>query len=76
MRDFFFTGGASLYGFVLFHEILRWPMAGGLARLVALVEGGALVPPVEREAPWTDLPKTAHALHNREIPGKAVIHLD
>ena len=73
VRDFFFTGGASLYGFVLFHEILRWPMAAGLQRLVALVEGGALVPPIEREAPWADLPRTAHALYNREIPGKAVI---
>ena len=76
VSDFFRIGGARLYGFMLFHELRRWPAAQGLARLVEFVRGGALKPPIEREAPWHDLPRVAHALHNREIPGKAVIHLD
>ena len=76
VSDFFRIGGARLYGFFLFHELMRWPAGQGLARLVDLVHSGALTPPIEREAPWRDLPQIAHALYNREIPGKAVIHLD
>ena len=32
--------------------------------------------PIEHEAPWSDFVATDHALWNREIPGKAVIHVD
>ena len=69
-------GGVRLYGFILFHELHRWPAAQGLARLVDLVQRGTLVAPIEHEAPWSDFVPTAHALWNREIPGKAVIHVD
>jgi len=40
------------------------------------VQQGTLVAPIEHEAPWSDFVATVHALANREIPGKAVIHVD
>ena len=74
-RAFFTTGGASLYGFILFHEVKRWPASDGLVRLVRLVAAGALRPPIEVEAPWTDIASVAQSLYNRGIPGKAVLRL-
>jgi NADPH2:quinone reductase len=74
-RSFFTVGGASLYGFILFHEIKRWPASDGLARLVRLVAEGALRPPIELEAPWSEIATVAHNFFNRGIPGKAVLRL-
>lgn len=75
VSDFFMIGGARLYGFILFHELNRWPASQGLARLLELVHSGRLVPAIEREASWTELPEIAEALSKREIAGKAVIHV-
>ena len=72
-RTFFTTGGASLYGLILFHEVKRWPASDGLARLARLVAAGALRPPIEVEAPWTDIASVAQSLYDRGIPGKAVL---
>jgi NADPH:quinone reductase-like Zn-dependent oxidoreductase len=74
-RDFFTTGGASLYGFILFHEVKKHPAADGLARLVRLVAAGNLRPPIEVEAPWTDIATVAQKFYQRGIPGKAVLRL-
>ena len=49
MRDFFLTGGARLYGFILFHEVLAYAGFDGLARLVGLVEEGRLEPYISVE---------------------------
>lgn len=37
VRDFYLTGGASVHGFILFHEVLSRPASAGLARLASLV---------------------------------------
>lgn len=74
-RNFFMIGGTSLYGFILFHEVKRHPAAEGLARLARLVAAGAVRPPIEVEAPWTDIAKVANNFYNRGIAGKAVLHL-
>src|SRR3712207_9406346 len=50
VRSFYFTGGATLYGFILFHEVLARPASEGLARLVRLVADGTLPPRIEVEA--------------------------
>jgi len=42
------TGGARLYGFILFHELPHRPAAQGLARLVAMVAEGGLI----RKSNW------------------------
>jgi len=74
-QNFFRVGGAVLYGFILFHEVKTRPASDGLARLARLVAEGAVRPPVELEAPWTDIAKVAANFYNRGVPGKAVLHL-
>jgi NADPH:quinone reductase-like Zn-dependent oxidoreductase len=69
------TGGASLYGFILFHEILHRPAAEGLARLVEMVAGGRLHPQIELEASFEQIAEVATKLYSRGIAGKAVLHL-
>lgn len=69
------TGGARLYGFILFHEILSRPASQGLARLVAMVAAGRLNPQIELEAPFAQIAEVANKLYSRGIAGKAVLHL-
>jgi NADPH:quinone reductase-like Zn-dependent oxidoreductase len=42
---------------------------------VHLVAEGALRPPIEVEAPWSEIATVAHTFYNRGIPGKAVLRL-
>ncbi len=73
---FYGTGGASLLGFILFHEVtLGEPPAAGLATLVALVAEGRLAPQISVQAPWTDIAGTAQDLVDRKYAGKAVLHI-
>jgi NADPH:quinone reductase-like Zn-dependent oxidoreductase len=69
------TGGASLYGFILFHELPHRPAAQGLARLVAMVASGQLHPQIELEAPYEQIAEVANKLYSRGVAGKAVLHL-
>jgi NADPH:quinone reductase len=69
------TGGARLYGFILFHELPYRPAAQGLARLVAMVGSGQLHPQIELEAPFVQIAKVANKLYSRGIAGKAVLLL-
>ncbi|HEX2911810.1 MAG TPA: zinc-binding dehydrogenase [Chloroflexia bacterium] len=75
VRSFFNAGGASLYGFILFHEVKTRPAGQGLARLARLVGDGKLHPRIDVEAPWTQVGEVANKLINREFTGKAVLHL-
>lgn len=68
------TGGACLYGLVLFHELRTTPASVGLARLAALVAQGALRPLIEIEASLEKLPEVAQKLTDRKFTGKAVIN--
>lgn len=72
---FFLTGGASLYGFILFHELKREPAAGGLDRLAGLAAEGRLHPAIDVEASWTEVGAVAQRLLDRQIAGKAVLHV-
>jgi NADPH:quinone reductase-like Zn-dependent oxidoreductase len=72
-RAFMTSGGARLYGFILFHEVLASPASGGLARLADLVARGALVPHIEVETSWSDIGIIAQRLLDRQIAGKAVL---
>ena len=69
------TGGASLYGFILFHELLHRPASQGLARLVEMVSGERLHPQIELEAPFAQIAEVANKLYDRGIAGKAVLRL-
>jgi NADPH:quinone reductase len=73
-KKFYGTGGASLYGFILFHELKREPASVGLKRLVNLVANGQLRPHIDLEAPWTQVATVAQQLTQRRFAGKAVLH--
>lgn len=73
---FYGTGGASLYGFFLFHEVVSGEPAGtNLAALAALVSEGHLSPQISVQAPWADIAQVAQDLEGRKYAGKAVLHL-
>jgi len=75
VRSFFWKGGAKLYGFIIFHEVLANPASEGLARLVRFVETGDLRPRIEVEAPWTRIGEVARSLMDRSYTGKAVLRV-
>ena len=72
-RSFYLSGGVSLYGFILFHEVLAHPASDGLARLSRLIDEGRLVPHVSVEAPWKEVGEVAKKLLDRGYTGKAVL---
>jgi NADPH2:quinone reductase len=74
-RTLYLTGGARLYGFILFHEVLARPATGGLDRLARMVADGRLRPRIEVEAPWTEVGDVARRLIERGYTGKAVLHV-
>ncbi len=76
VRDFYLTGGASVYGFILFHEVLSRPASVGLRRLASLVADGRLAPRIEVEAPWKQIGEVAQRLLDRDFTGKAVLHVE
>jgi NADPH:quinone reductase-like Zn-dependent oxidoreductase len=75
VAQFFLNGGSTLYGFIIFHELKRYPAGAGLARLAGLVAEGALKVRIEVEAPWTEIASVAQRLIAREFTGKAVLHV-
>lgn len=76
VRSLFVTGGASLYGFILFHEVLAHPASEGLARLAKLVDEGHLTPRIEVVDDWTEIGEVATRLMDRGFTGKAVLRVE
>ncbi|MBD2726282.1 zinc-binding dehydrogenase [Nostoc sp. FACHB-892] len=74
-QRFYGTGGASLYGLILFHELRRESAAVGLQRLLRLVEVGQLRPVIDIQADWIEIADIAQKLLNRSYLGKAVLHV-
>jgi NADPH:quinone reductase len=75
VRSFYLVGGARLYGFILFHEVLAHPASDGLARLASLVAEGQLRPHVSVEASWEEIGEVAQRLLERGYTGKAVLRV-
>ena len=73
---FYATAGATLYGFILFHELQREPASEGLRKLLKLVDTKQLKPYINVEASWNQVADIAQQLLNRRYPGKAVLNLD
>ena len=73
VRSFYLAGGAKLYGFILFHEVLAHPASDGLSRLSRLVAEGRLTPLVSVVAPWEEIGDVAQRLLDRGYTGKAVL---
>jgi NADPH2:quinone reductase len=69
--------GARIYGLLVFPELAKRRGATGmLDRLVALVAAGRLDPHIGLEASWGEPADPIHALLDRRIAGKAVLHVD
>jgi NADPH2:quinone reductase len=74
VQRFYATGGALLYGFILFHELLSTPASVGLARLASLVAQGKVRPLIDTEVPLSQISDLAQKLANRLFTGKAVVN--
>jgi NADPH:quinone reductase len=69
--------GAKIYGLLVFPELAKRRGATGmLERLLALLSAGRLDPQIGLEASWRDTAGAIHALIDRRIAGKAVLHVD
>jgi NADPH2:quinone reductase len=69
--------GARLYGLFVFHELEHHHGATGLLdRLLSLVAAGRLDPHVDLEASWREAADAIHALLERRVAGKVVLHVD
>ena len=75
LRHFFLLGGATLYGFIIFHELKRKSVTEGLGRLGRFVADGRLRPKIDVEASWMQIGDVAQRLINRSFTGKAVLHI-
>lgn len=75
VSGFYAKGGVTLYGFILFHEILSKPARDGLSRLAGLVADGRLRPLISVEEPWEEVGGVARQLLDRSYPGKAVLRV-
>lgn len=76
VQRFYPLGSATVYGFILFHEVTLEPAGIGLARLVGRIAAGNLRPAIEVEASWSEVGTVAQRLLDRGYPGKAVLHID
>ena len=75
VQSFYLTGGASLYDFALFHEVIASRPREGLGRLVRLVAEGQLHPHISVEGSWVEIGNVAQSLLGRGYQGKAVLHV-
>ncbi|HEX2026938.1 MAG TPA: zinc-binding dehydrogenase [Nitriliruptorales bacterium] len=68
---------ARLYGFLVFEELARTRSGARDLRVLAeLVAVGRLDPQVALEVGWGDAERAIQALQDRQVAGKAVLHLD
>ena len=76
VADFFRAGQARYYGLYLFTEFGRRPASDGLSVLAGLAAAERIGVHIGAEGGLDELGRLAERLYNREIPGKAVIHVD
>jgi NADPH:quinone reductase-like Zn-dependent oxidoreductase len=72
----FYLKDARLVGFFVLGDMVRHPVGEDLAGLLALVASGRLDPQLALEASWRDAASALKALRERQVAGKAVLHLD
>jgi NADPH:quinone reductase len=72
---FYRIGATTVYGLMLHLEFGQRPPNVGLMHLARLVAEGKLKPPIEVEAPWTEIDRVANDLMNRRFVGKAVMRI-
>jgi len=73
-RDLYRIGGASIYGFILFHELAQGGTgAADLGDLAGEVAAGRLRTGVDLVRPWERAGEAVDALMARQVRGKAVL---
>lgn len=75
-RGFYSAGGRNIYGFILFYELSKHPAGSDLSRLAGLIADDRLHVHIDVEAPWTEIGQVAEKLANRQVTGKAVLHVE
>ncbi len=73
VAPFYATGGLSIYGFIIFHELEREPPGPDLARLAELVGAGKLEVRIDDVLPVERIGDAAERLWNRGVTGKLVV---
>ncbi len=76
VRSFFATGGATFYGFILFHELARKAGAEDLGVLASLIADGRLRPIIDKEMPWTEISSAVQHMLERRFTGKIVLKVE
>lgn len=74
--QFYLTGRARLYGFILFQELCREPASVGLCRLAELMAAARISANVTVEESWSKIGQVVTDFFARKIPGKAVLRID
>lgn len=73
VATFYALGGASIYGFIIFHELEAEPAGGGLARLAALLDARKLDVHIDAVLPIAKIGEAVERLWKREVVGKLVV---
>jgi len=73
VAPFYVRGGASIYGFYLFHELRTHSGSAGLARLAALLQVGKLDVHVDATLPAASIAAAVDLLWTRRVSGKMVV---
>ncbi len=72
---FYATGGAKLYGFIIFHEAQKEPVAGDLEYLANLVAAGKLKTSIDATLPFEQFTDAVSTRSTRNLAGKVVVTL-
>jgi NADPH2:quinone reductase len=72
---FYATGGATLYGFIIFHEARKDPVVHDLEALAALVAARELATNIDATLPFEDFATAISTRADRKLPGKVVVTL-
>jgi NADPH:quinone reductase-like Zn-dependent oxidoreductase len=72
---FYATGGATLYGFIIFHEARKDPVTRDLEQLAALVAGAQLATSIDATLPFDEFTAAISARSERKLCGKVVVTL-
>ncbi len=75
VSTFYATGGAAIYGFILFHEVKAAPAGRGLLRLLDLIERGDLTPRIDKIYTIDQIAEASQFFWDRNITGKVVVTL-
>ncbi len=72
---FYATGGATLYGFIIFHEVRKDPAVHDLEQLAALVAAGELATSIDATLPFAQFAAAISVRAEHKLSGKVVVTL-